>query len=261
MASFLKVERKGSVLHVTLDRAEAHNALNPELISGLTAIFKEIKKDKSVHAAVLRGEGASFCAGGDLQWMRKSLNFTLKQNLKDTQKLSDMYEAIFQCPVPVLGLVHGAVMGGGVGLTAVCDIVAADPETKFCFSEVRLGLVPSIISPYVLRKMHECHARPLMLTAEVFKAPLAEQAGLVHFVGSPEQCAGFLGEKLTMIVNNGPEATRITKELIQKIKTSTWTAARASTVKTIAERRASKEGQEGMSAFFEKRPPAWKKKS
>jgi methylglutaconyl-CoA hydratase len=259
MTSFFKSEKKGSILHFILDRPEAHNALHPELIEALTFNFKAVKKDLSIAAVVLRGEGQSFCAGGDLQWMRTSLKFTLAKNLKDTQKLSDMYEAIFQCPVPVLGLIHGNVMGGGVGLTAVCDIVAADTQTKFCFSEVRLGLVPSIISPYVLRKVAETHAKPLMLTAEIFGANHAKDIGLVHFVGSPQETANFLGEKLKMIMGNGPEATRITKELVQKIKTSSWAQSRTRTVKTIAQRRISKEGQEGMNAFFEKRRPAWKK--
>jgi len=246
------------VLHMALNRPEAHNALNPDLIEALTFNFKAVHKDKTISAVVLRGEGPSFCAGGDLNWMRTSLKFTLAKNLKDTQKLSDMYEAIFQCPVPVLSLLQGNVMGGGVGLTAVCDIVAADVDTKFCFSEVRLGLVPSIISPYVLRKMPESLAKPLMLTAEIFRAAQAREAGLVHFVGDTQQCAAYLTEKLTMIVNNGPEATRITKALVHKIKTSSWTETRKLTVKTIAGRRVSKEGQEGMNAFFEKRPPSWK---
>ncbi|MDZ4676014.1 MAG: enoyl-CoA hydratase-related protein [Oligoflexia bacterium] len=255
----LKADKFNSVLHVTLSRPEVHNALDADLIKGLTEIFKSIKKDSSILAVVLRGAGPSFCAGGDLNWMRKSMKFTLAQNKKDTQKLSDMYEAIFQCPVPVLAVIQGSVMGGGVGLTAVCDIVAAETETKFCLSEVRLGLVPSIISPYVLRKIPESQARPLMLTAEVFKALHAQQIGLVHFTGAVADAENFIQEKLKLIVNNGPEATRITKDLIQKIKTSNWPAARKLTVKTIAQRRVSKEGQEGMNAFFEKRIPTWRR--
>jgi methylglutaconyl-CoA hydratase len=257
---FLKTTTADHVLHVTLARPEAHNALNSELIAELTAVFKSAAKNKDLRAAVLRGEGPSFCAGGDLNWMRKSIKYTLAQNKKDAQKLSDMYEAIFQCPVPVLGVAHGSVMGGGVGLTAVCDIVAAESETKFCLSEVRLGLVPSIISPYVLRKVSESSARPLMLTAEVFKASHAVDIGLVHFAGTHEQANEFIIGKLNLILNNGPEATRVTKGLIHKVKTSSWDQARNAAVKTIAERRVSKEGQEGMNAFFEKREASWKKK-
>lgn len=256
---FVKTEMRGSVLHVTLCRPEAHNALNAEIISGLTQIFKSVKSNTSVMAVVLRGDGPSFCAGGDLNWMKTSLKFSLAQNLKDTQKLSDMYEAIFQCPAPVLGVAHGNVMGGGVGLTAVCDVVAADTETKFCLSEVRLGLVPSIIAPYVLKKVPESEIRPLMFTAEIFKGPHAAKIGLVHFTGTKTEAENFITNKLQLIVNNGPEALRLTKQLIQKIKTSSWAQARQATVKTIAQRRVSKEGQEGMNAFFEKRSPQWRR--
>jgi methylglutaconyl-CoA hydratase len=255
----LESEKKGSILHVRLNRPEAHNALDADLIAEITKIFKGAKKDTSVLAIRLSGKGPSFCAGGDLQWMRKSLKFSLAQNIKDTQKLSDMYEAMFTCPVPVLAHVHGNVMGGGVGLTAVCDIVAADTETKFCLSEVKLGLVPSIISPYVLRKVPETEARPLMFTAEVFRAAHAHRMGLVHHLGDSASCEMFLQEKIKHIVNNGPEAVRLTKDLINKVKSSAWEAARKITVKTIAQRRVSKEGQEGMNAFFEKRSPSWRK--
>lgn len=193
--AFFSISKRNNVLYVTLTRPEAHNALNAEMITGLTKTFSEIKKDKSILAAVLTGDGPSFCAGGDLNWMRESLKFKLAQNIKDTQKLSNMYEAIFSCPVPVLAFVQGNVMGGGVGLAAVCDIVAAHPDTKFCFTEVRLGLVPSVISPYVLRKMPESAARPLMLTAEVFKADHAHKINFVHFVGDKRSEPNFYREQ------------------------------------------------------------------
>ena len=209
---------------------------------------------------VLKGAGPSFCAGGDLKWMKESIKYNLAQNIKDAQRLSDMYEYIYQCPAPVLAQVHGNVMGGGVGLTAVCDIVAADMETKFCLSEVKLGLVPSIISPYVLKKVPESAARPLMLTAEIFKSSRAKELGLVHFVGHNAECDLFLEEKLKALSKNGPEAVRVTKSLIDKVGELPWRAARTLTVKTIAQRRVSKEGQEGMSAFFEKRDPQWRTK-
>jgi methylglutaconyl-CoA hydratase len=146
-----------------------------------------------------------------------------------------------------------------VGLTAVCDIVAAESAAKFCLSEVRLGLVPSIISPYVLRKVPEALVRPLMFTAEVFSSEVARELQLVHFSGGHSECMEFAELKLKLIAANGPEAVRITKSLVQKIKTSSWPLARSVTVKTIAERRASREGQEGMNAFFEKRSPTWRR--
>jgi methylglutaconyl-CoA hydratase len=254
----LKTTQKNKVLYITITRPDFHNALDRELISLLTKTFKAIKNDKSILAVVLAGDGPSFCAGGDLNWMRESLKFNLAKNTKDAQTLSNMYETIFRCPVPVIGYVHGNVMGGGVGLAAVCDIVASESNTKFCLSEVRLGLVPSIIAPYVLKKMPEGMARPLFLTAEVFRADHAEKANLVHFVGSEEACQNFIVNKLNLIVNNGPEATRVAKDLIHNVTTSSWPAARKLTVGVIAKRRVSKEGQEGMNAFFEKRDPTWR---
>jgi methylglutaconyl-CoA hydratase len=233
--------------------------MNLEIITGLTKIFNDAKKNKEIIAAVLSGDGESFCAGGDLNWMRESIKFKLAQNVKDAQRLSEMYESIFLCPLPVLAYVQGNVMGGGVGLVAVCDIVASDPNTKFCLTEVRLGLIPSIISPYVLRKIPESAARALMLTAEVFKGEEALKMGLVHYLGERETCQEFIAKKLSLISKNGPEATRATKDLIQKIKTSSWAQARKLTVQTIAKKRISPEGQEGMNAFFEKRDPIWRK--
>jgi len=254
----LIVNKENGVLKITLNRPEVHNAFNPEMIAELTKVFKSVTKDKEIKALVLNGAGPSFCAGGDLGWMKSMVNFTLKQNLTDSKKLSDMFEAAFLCPVPVLGDIHGSCMGGGVGLVAICDIVAADPATKLSLSEVRLGLVPSIISPYVLRKVPESHARGLMLTAEIFTAQRAEQVGLVHKIGDSTERQEFIQFQLKLIKGNGPEAVRATKDLIQKIKNSNFKQGQALTVKTIAARRVSKEGQEGMKAFFEKRPPSWK---
>jgi methylglutaconyl-CoA hydratase len=256
----LKTIKKNKILYVTLSRPESHNALNKELISELTKTFSAIKNDKSILAILLAGDGPSFCAGGDLHWMRESRKFNLAKNIRDAQTLSNMYEAIHQCPVPVLGYVHGNVMGGGVGLAAVCDIVACESNTKFCLSEVRLGLVPSIIAPYVLKKIPEALARPLFLTAEVFGAQRAENVHLVHFVGKEEDCQNFVVTKLDLIVRNGPEAVRVAKGLIHDVTQSSWPAARKLTVQTIAKRRVSKEGQEGMNAFFEKREPRWREK-
>ena len=257
--SLVRATNQNGLLTVELNRAEAHNALDKEMMAALTKIFSSVKKDTSVRVVVLKGQGPSFCAGGDLNWMRASMDYSLAQNVKDTKKLSDMYEAIFTCPVPVIGYVHGNVMGGGVGLTAVCDIVASELDTKFCLSEVKLGLVPSIISPYVLRKIPEADARLLMLTAEIFRAPQALRMGLVHFMGTSSDCAKFIEERVELILKNAPEATRLTKDLIVKVKASSWQKARQLTVQTIARRRVSKEGQEGMRAFFEKRKPSWQK--
>ncbi len=251
-------EIKSKVLHVTLNRGETHNALTPEIMKAVAAEMNAIKKDKSIRAVFISANGPSFCAGGDLNWMRKSVKFSLAQNMKDAEQLSKMYDAIFDCPVPVLAQIHGNVFGGGLGLIATCDIVAADENTKYCFSELKIGVVPSMIAPYVLRKMPEKDARLLFLTAEVFKSEKAVETGLVHFQGSKELCAEFINSRLEMIVQNAPEGTRITKELIHKVKSFTRVQSRALSIKTIAQVRVSKEGQEGLNSFFEKRSPSWK---
>ena len=259
MAETLLIKNENDVLRVTLNRPNVHNAFNPEMIAELTRLFKSTQKDTKIRALVLSGAGQSFCAGGDLNWMKSMADFTLKQNRADSKKLADMFEAAFLCPVPVIGNIHGSVMGGGVGLVAICDLAAADPGTKFSLSEVKLGLVPSVISPYVLRKIPESQARGLMLTAEIFSAEKAFQVGLLHKVGGESERHEFIEFQLKLIRGNGPEAVRATKGLIQKIKTSNFKQAQDLTIKTIAARRVSKEGQEGMKAFFEKRSPSWKK--
>lgn len=256
--SQLSVSEENGILKVILNRPEAHNALDAGLIKDITTTFNKVKKNQDIKAVFIKGEGKSFCAGGDLNWMRKSIKFSFARNIKDTTTLSKMYEAIFHCPAPVIAYAHGNVFGGGVGLAAVCDMVAAESETKFCLSEVKLGLVPSVISPYVLRKLPDVQARQLMLTAEIFDSAKAKEVGLINFSGNSEQCQEFIDERLSLIGKNGPEATRITKELIHKIKTSSWKTGQTLTIKTIAKRRISKEGQEGMNAFFEKRKPSWR---
>ncbi len=247
-----------NVVYITLNRPEAHNALNPEMMDIITKRFKKIPKEKSVRAVVIKAEGPSFCAGGDLNWMRKSIKYNLAQNRKDAERLSKMYESIFDCPVPVLALAHGNIFGGGLGLIAVCDIVAADSSARFCFSELRIGVVPSMIATYVLRKMPESQARQLFLTAELFEAPKAREVGLIHFYADSAGASSFIQEKLQMILNNAPEGTRVTKFLIHAFKKLNREQARKLSIKTIAERRVSQEGQEGLNSFFEKRKPSWR---
>lgn len=256
--SQILVNKKDRILEVVLNRPEAHNALTPEMMKATTKALDEVKKDKSIRAVHLKADGPSFCAGGDLNWMRQSIKFTLAQNIKDATQLSNMYESIFNCPVPVLASIHGNVFGGGLGLIATCDIVAATEDTRFCFSELKIGVVPSIIAPYVLRKIPEKDARQLFLTAELFKAQKAYECGLVHFVGSTEQRNSFINERLDMIIHNAPEGTRITKDLLHKLKALGREPARKLTIKTIAQKRISKEGQEGLKSFFDKKDPSWR---
>ncbi len=253
------VEKNQRVLTVTLNRPEVHNALSLEMMREITKAFLSIKKDLTVRAVLITARGPSFCAGGDLNWMRQSIKFTLAQNIKDADTLSKMYESIFHCPVPVLAEVQGNVFGGGLGMVSTCDIAAADENAKFCFSELKIGVVPSVIAPYVLRKIPEKDARHLFLTAETFGAKKAQDCGLIHFTGTAIESRKFIQDRLDMIVHNAPEATRVTKDLLHQIKNAkSPELARRATIKTIAKRRVSKEGQEGLTAFFEKRTPSWK---
>jgi methylglutaconyl-CoA hydratase len=259
---YLKVERRasGAVAVVSLNRPEVRNAFHPVMIEELRAVFAEdLNRDTKLRAVLLRGEGKSFCAGADLGWMQSMVNFTLTENQRDSESLFAMFAALRDCPVPLIGRVHGHVMGGALGLAAVCDIVAAEQQTLFCFSEVRLGLAPAVISPFVLEKMHPSHAHRYMLTAETFSAAEAKDVGLVHFRGDLAAVDDFVEKTLTMVTENGPEAVRATKRLLRLgAGRSEWDMIRAETTRVIAERRVSPEGQEGLRGFLEKRVPSWK---
>jgi methylglutaconyl-CoA hydratase len=251
----VKVQEKSSIRYVSLNRSETHNAFNPEMINEIREAFS---KTNGVNAIVLSGEGKSFSAGADLTWMKSMTHFSFDENVSDSKKLYEMFDSIYRCPVPVIGKIHGNVFGGGVGLVAACDVVAALPETKFSFSEVKLGLVPAVISTFVLRKASQGFLRQMMLTAQTFSAEQARDAGLVQFVGAPEEVDDFIQSQLEFINSNGPEAVRATKYLLNYITENSRESSRDESIKTIAERRVSNEGQEGMSAFFLKRKPSWK---
>ncbi len=256
--SAVLVEKTGSILKVKLNRPEVHNAFNVDVIKFLTKLFKDKKTYSGTRAIVLSGEGPSFCAGGDLTWMKSMLKFTKKQNIKDAENLYDLFQAMFSCPVPLLGKVHGNIRGGGLGLTAVCDIVVAEENSQFGFSEAYLGLVPSVICAFVGRKMPESSLQELMVTGKIFSAKRAYETGLVHFVGTAAEVDSYLETTINNIHKCGPEAIGLTKKIIDYVFTQPKTKHRSMTAKVIAERRVSKEGQEGMKAFFEKRSPTWR---
>ncbi len=258
--SLVLIEKKDKILEITLNRPEIHNAFNADVIKILSKTFSDKKLGKEFRAVILQGNGASFCSGGDLEWMKSMIDFNMQQNMKDAQALYNLFDSIFKCPVPVIGKVHGNVRGGGLGLTAACDIVAADEETKFGFSEAHLGLVPSVICPFVARKMNESSLRELMITGLVFSARRAYDCGLVHFVGNSAGTHNYVNEIINHIHKCGPEAIQITKGLIDFVKTNPIAKTKAKTIKVIAQRRVSKEGQEGMRAFLEKRTPGWRTK-
>lgn len=227
------------------------------MIKEITKAFKEIAKDQKVRAVLLTGEGPSFCSGGDLEWMKSMASYTLAQNVKDAKELFAMYWAIRSCPVPVIGKVFGHCFGGGAGLNAVCDIVAAEEQTQFSFSEVKWGLVPAVISPFVVERATQTFVRETFITAKVFGVLEAMQGGLINFTGTEADVDQYLQDTFKSILAAAPEAVRETKKLHQSYSTIQWKKVEPQVTKLIAKRRVSAEGQKGLKAFLEKQSPKW----
>lgn len=237
---------EAGVLTLTLNRPEVHNAFDGALIDALLDAFSAVPSD--VRAIILRGAGKSFCAGADLGWMKKAATFTRAENVADAQRLSDMFYAIYSCPVPVIANVHGAAYGGGVGLAACADIAIAASDAKFMLSEVRLGLSPATISPFVVRAMGQRAASRYFLTAEGFDAQTALRCGLVH--GIDEDAAAIA----KAVAANGPEAVKAAKALVQDYSGKPIDDdLRADSAERITDRRVSEEGQARIMAFLERR--------
>lgn len=252
----VRVERDGDAATVVVDRPEVHNALSDATIAALTAVFSRLGGDAAVRFVVLRGAGKHFSAGADLAYMRGIAHQGRDANLAGAYALADMLAAIRDCAKPVVARVQGACMGGGVGLVAACDIVVAADDARFALSEAKLGIVPAVISPFVLPRIGVAAARELFLTAEVFDAAHARAIGLVNRVVPPAGLDDAVAERLAALRAAGPEAQACAKRLIWSV----WNdpaGARDLTARTIADRRASAEGQEGMAAFLERRPPRW----
>ncbi|MGQ9657925.1 MAG: enoyl-CoA hydratase/isomerase family protein [Fimbriimonadales bacterium] len=249
------IERTPPITRITLNRPDTHNAFDETLIAELTEAFESLREDAATRMVVLQGAGKSFCAGADLNWMGKMVGYTFAENLEDARALSNMFEAIDHCPKPVVGRVHGAAMGGGAGLVAVCDVVVATPEARFAFSEVKLGLIPAVIAPYVVRKIGYSHARALFLTGERLDAETALRIGLVHQVVPAEQLDTAVEAVVQQLLQNGPNAMAAAKMLLHTTQVLPPDELRSLTIARIAELRVSEEGQEGIRAFLEKRPP------
>lgn len=254
----LLLEKNGPICTVTLNRPEVRNAFNSELIRALTKAFQEIEADDAIRVVRLRGAGKTFSAGADLDWMKSMAEASVAHNRRDASELGLLFEVINVCAKPVICEVHGAAMGGGVGLVAVSDIAIAERTTLFSFSEVKLGLIPAIISPYVVSKMGASQARRYFLTAERFSAEDALRFGLVHEVidGDLEHRSQAI---IATLLYNSPEALAGVKRLIRKVQPELSTDVLHYTYSAIAYHRASAQGQEGMSAFLEKRQPNWVK--
>lgn len=258
MTDSIVQHRNGSVLTVALNRPEQHNALTPEMISGLTQLFRDLATDETVRLVILTGNGRSFCAGADLNFMRAAADYTFDENVADGQAIFDLMLAVDRCPKPVIGRINGAAIGGGAGLVSCCDSVVAVERATFAFSEVRLGIVPAVISPFVLAKIGATHAREFFLTGERFPAAQAQRIGLVHHVVADEAALDeIVASRVEQFLQGAPGAQNAAKTLIRTVTGREQTELREYTSNLIAQRRASEEGREGMSAFLEKRKPRW----
>ncbi|HZO91252.1 MAG TPA: enoyl-CoA hydratase-related protein [Chthonomonadaceae bacterium] len=251
----LQISQQGAVAEVTLNRPDLHNAFDEALIAELTEGFTRLSDDPNVRVVVLKGAGKSFCAGADLTYMGKMAGYSREENLEDARALQRMFAAIAHCPKVTLARVHGAAIGGGAGLVAVCDLAIAAEEATFALSEVRLGLVPAIIGPYVLEKIGMGAARALFVTGERISAQEALRIGLVQQVTPAADLDAALEKKVELARKAGPEAVAAAKRLLRAIAGKTPEEAAETTVECIAALRVSPEGQEGIRAFLEKRKP------
>jgi methylglutaconyl-CoA hydratase len=256
--TLLSVRRADSVAYVALERPEVRNAFNAEAIAELDRTFADLESDEGVRAIVLSGAGKTFCGGADVTWMRASLDLSHDENVEDARAMSRMFRRIDRIAKPVIGRIHGAALGGGAGLVACCDIAIASSGTLFGFTETKLGIMPAVISPFVLAKIGLSHARALALTGERFDAARALAIGLVHEVVANDDAldtavARVLGEIRTA----SPTGVAATKRLFGNVAEATYDATLEITAQAIAAQRTSAEGQEGLRAFLDKRAPAW----
>jgi methylglutaconyl-CoA hydratase len=254
----LTITREGHVATVTLNRPDVRNAFNETTIAEIKQAFSELGEDAGLRAIVLAANGPAFCAGADLNWMKKMAGYTHAENQADALQLAEMLRTIYLCPKPVVARVQGDCYAGGMGLVAACDIIVAVEEANFCLSEVKLGLVPATISPYVIKAMGENAARRYFLTAERFGAREALRIGFAHEVVSTETLDAKVTEIVKALVNNSPNAVQQAKVLVRDVVGQPVNdALLADTAERIAQIRASEQGREGVASFLEKRKPAW----
>lgn len=254
----LAITQSGAVARITLTRPEIRNAFSDEVIAEITAAFQDVGARADVRAVVLAAEGPAFCAGANLHWMRRMADYTRAENLADAGKLADMLRTIYECPKPTIARVQGDAVAGGMGLVAACDMAVAVDTAGFCLSEVKLGLIPATISPYVLRAMGARAAHRYFLTAERFGAADALRMGFVHEVVAADQLDAKVDELLKPLTSASPNAVRACKALLIDVAEREIDAGLiAATVEAIADIRASSEGKEGVQSFLQKRKPAW----
>ena len=258
MSTAIRTDVQGHVATVTLSRPEVRNAFNDEVIAELSQAFTTLGDDARVRAIVLAAEGPAFCAGADLNWMRRMADYTREENLRDAAQLAFMLRTIYECPKPTIARVQGDVYAGGMGLVAACDMAVSVDSAHFCLSEVKLGLIPATISPYVIRAMGPRAAHRWFLTAERFDAAEARRLGLVHEVVGAERLDATVAGLLQALTSASPNAVRACKQLVQDVAERDITRLLIErTVEGIADIRASDEGKEGVQSFLQKRKPAW----
>jgi len=263
VSELLRVDRSGpgdAVARVTLTRPAVHNAFNASLIAELRTTFAGLARESptELRAVVLAGDGPSFCAGADIDWMRAAMALDVEGNEQDAMAMAEMFETIDTCPVPVVARVQGAALGGGMGLCAVADVVIAEAGTKFGFTETRLGILPAVISPFVIAKIGESHARALFPGGRRFDAFRAQRIGLVHDVVEGEDALDqAVMTTVGDVLASGPTAARAAKAIVREVRGLGHGASKWHTARVIARQRVGEEAQEGFRAFTEKRPPAW----
>jgi methylglutaconyl-CoA hydratase len=255
--TYLAVRRDGPVEYVTLNRPDVRNAFNEEVIGELRAWAGNAATDPDLRACVLAGAGKAFCAGADLAWMARMRQYSEEENVRDARAMADMFGALDRLPVPLIGRVHGAALGGGTGLAAVCDIVVASDDAVFGFTEVKLGLLPAVISPFAVAKIGVSLARELMLTGARLSAERARSAGLVHAVVAAGELDRAVDGYVREVLTGSPSAIAATKALHSRVAGGRPEDVVDLTSRAIAAQRVSAEGREGLSAFLEKRPPRW----
>lgn len=258
MSTALTIAVQDRIARITLTRPEVRNAFNDEVIQQLRAAFESVGAMDNVRAVVLAAEGPAFCAGADLNWMRRMADYTRDENIADAGQLAAMLKAIYECPKPTIAAVQGDVFAGGMGLVAACDMAVSVRTATYCLSEVKLGLIPATISPYVIRAMGARAAHRYFLTAERFSAEEAHRIGFVHELVDADALEAKVGELAQALVSASPAAVRACKKLVQDVaERAIDDALVAATVEGIADIRASDEGREGVASFLQKRKPAW----
>jgi methylglutaconyl-CoA hydratase len=247
----LKKQLLNNFCIITLNRPEVKNAFNAEMIQEITELFTSMNNEENIKAIILKGEGTAFCAGADLNWMKSMVKYSYQENIMDSRKLWDMFEAIKKCRHPMIAQIHGAVFGGGLGILACCDYVIAEEKTKYCFSEVKLGLAPAVISSFILKKCADSFVRPMMISGEIFNTASAQMMGLIHSVYSGDISVEDIMKKFA---DNGADGMRETKKLLNALSETTHLSEDMTlTTETISKLRISDDAQSRLQKFLDKK--------